>query len=95
MSFQRLGWNAMHVLLQHVQSRLEFGVHADLVDLMRLSAMDARTARLFHAAGLTGVLQVTRCTAKFQNDGPSGLIDDGVVLFFSARWPQRRSTTSS
>ena len=55
---QRLGWNTLHILLENFQSRLLFGVQLELIDLMKLSNMDAKTARLFYNAGLINVLSV-------------------------------------
>ena len=51
------------MLLQNFQSRLLFGVQAELCDLMRLDGLDASTARLLYDAGLVSVVAVATASA--------------------------------
>lgn len=60
----RLGWNTLYVLLEHFQSRLQFGVQLELCDLMRLPSMDSQSARLLYNAGLTNVASVATASAE-------------------------------
>lgn len=60
----RLGWNTMHVLLEHFQSRLQFGVQLELCQLMRLPSMDSHSARLLYDAGLTNISSVATASPE-------------------------------
>ncbi len=48
---QRLGWHSLELLLAQFQSRLTFGVQRELVDLVRISLVNAQRARILHNAG--------------------------------------------
>uniref|UniRef100_A0A1I8HEV4 DNA-directed DNA polymerase n=2 Tax=Macrostomum lignano TaxID=282301 RepID=A0A1I8HEV4_9PLAT len=54
----RLGWSPLDQLLAQFQSRLCFGVQADLLQLIRLPLLDATRARALHRAGLRTVSEV-------------------------------------
>ena len=54
----KLGWNNIELLLNHLQSRLEFGVQQELLDLMRLPCLNSKTARLLYDASLDTVKQI-------------------------------------
>ncbi|XP_063716412.1 DNA polymerase theta-like [Symsagittifera roscoffensis] len=47
----RLGWKNLAMLLGSFQSRLNFGVHQELVELVRISVLNAQRARLLFSAG--------------------------------------------
>jgi len=51
----RLGWYNMELLLAQFQSRLSFGVQRELVDLVRVSALNAQRARAIFEAGYQSV----------------------------------------
>ena len=51
----RLGWSNMELLLAQFQSRLSFGVQRELVDLVRVSALNAQRARAVYDAGYQSV----------------------------------------
>merc|ERR1719282_1656246 len=51
----RLGWNNLELLIGQFQSRLEFGVQRELVDLCRLLSVDGARARILFDAGVTNV----------------------------------------
>jgi len=51
----RLGWHNMELLLAQLQSRLSFGVQRELVDLVRISALNAQRARAVFDAGYQSV----------------------------------------
>ncbi|XP_035992816.1 DNA polymerase theta [Fundulus heteroclitus] len=57
---KRLGWHNMELLLSQYQTRLSFGVQRELVDLVRLSLLNATRARALYAQGLCTVAQVAR-----------------------------------
>ena len=52
---RRLGWNNLELLLAQFQSRLSFGVQRELVDLVRVSALNAQRARAVFDAGYQSV----------------------------------------
>ena len=51
----RLGWNNLELLIGQFQSRLEFGIQRELVDLCRLVSVDGARARILHDAGILSV----------------------------------------
>jgi len=51
----RLGWYNMELLLAQFQSRLSFGVQRELVDLVRVSALNAQRARAVYDAGYQSI----------------------------------------
>jgi len=51
----RLGWYNMELLLAQFQSRLSFGVQRELVDLVRVSVLNAQRARAVFDAGYQSV----------------------------------------
>ena len=51
----RLGWYNMELLVSQFQSRLSFGVQRALVDLVRVSALNAQRARAVFDAGYQSV----------------------------------------
>uniref|UniRef100_A0A087YNZ5 DNA polymerase theta n=1 Tax=Poecilia formosa TaxID=48698 RepID=A0A087YNZ5_POEFO len=59
---KRLGWHNMELLLSQYQTRLSFGVQRELVDLVRISLLNAARARALYAQGLCTVAEVARAT---------------------------------
>ncbi|XP_032417968.1 DNA polymerase theta [Xiphophorus hellerii] len=59
---KRLGWHNMELLLSQYQTRLSFGVQRELVDLVRISLLNATRARALYAQGLCTVAEVARAT---------------------------------
>ncbi|KAM4751261.1 DNA polymerase theta isoform 2-T2 [Anableps anableps] len=59
---KRLGWHNMELLLSQYQTRLSFGVQRELVDLVRVSLLNATRARALYAQGLCTVAEVARAT---------------------------------
>ncbi|XP_029287125.1 DNA polymerase theta isoform X2 [Cottoperca gobio] len=59
---KRLGWHNMELLLSQYQTRLSFGVQRELVDLVRVSLLNATRARALYAQGLCTVAQLARAT---------------------------------
>ncbi|KAK5621559.1 hypothetical protein CRENBAI_001613 [Crenichthys baileyi] len=57
---RRLGWHNMELLLSQYQTRLSFGVQRELVDLVRVSLLNATRARALYAQGLCTVAEVAR-----------------------------------
>jgi len=51
----RLGWYNLELLLAQFQSRLSFGVQRELVDLVRVSTLNAQRARAVFDAGYQSV----------------------------------------
>ena len=47
----RLGWTNLELLLAQFQSRLTFGVQRELVDLVRVSLLNAHRARTMYNGG--------------------------------------------
>ena len=60
----RLGWRCLELLLDQFQSRLEFGVPADLVPLVRLSLVNGARARALRRAGLERLIQVANSSPQ-------------------------------
>jgi len=59
---RRLGWGTMELLLSQYQTRLSFGVQRELVDLVRVSLLNAGRARALYAQGLCTVAELARAT---------------------------------
>merc|ERR1719282_360822 len=51
----RLGWNNLELLIGQFQSRLEFGVQRELVDLCKLLSVDGARARILFDAGIVNI----------------------------------------
>ncbi|XP_071616812.1 DNA polymerase theta [Heliangelus exortis] len=56
----RLGWHNMELLLSQFQSRLTFGVHRELCDLVRVSLLNAQRARMLYNAGFITVADLAK-----------------------------------
>ncbi|XP_052650753.1 DNA polymerase theta [Harpia harpyja] len=56
----RLGWYNMELLLSQFQSRLTFGVHRELCDLVRVSLLNAQRARTLYNAGFVTVADLAK-----------------------------------
>ncbi|TNM85601.1 hypothetical protein fugu_007872 [Takifugu bimaculatus] len=59
---KRLGWHNMELLLSQYQTRLSFGIQRELVDLVRISLLNAPRARTLYAQGLCTVSELARAT---------------------------------
>lgn len=59
---KRLGWHNMELLLSQYQTRLSFGVQRELVDLVRVSLLNATRARALYAQGLCTVAELARAS---------------------------------
>ncbi|XP_060940746.1 DNA polymerase theta [Limanda limanda] len=59
---KRLGWHNMELLLSQYQTRLSFGVQRELVDLVRVSLLNATRARALYTQGLCTVAELARAT---------------------------------
>ncbi|XP_074665096.1 LOW QUALITY PROTEIN: DNA polymerase theta [Strix aluco] len=58
----RLGWHNMELLLTQFQSRLTFGVHRELCDLVRVSLLNAQRARTLYNAGFVTVADLAKAS---------------------------------
>ncbi|XP_008937926.1 PREDICTED: DNA polymerase theta, partial [Merops nubicus] len=58
----RLGWHNMELLLSQFQSRLTFGVHRELCDLVRVSLLNAQRARMLYKAGFVTVADLAKAS---------------------------------
>ncbi|XP_017587371.1 PREDICTED: DNA polymerase theta isoform X4 [Corvus brachyrhynchos] len=58
----RLGWHNMELLLSQFQSRLTFGVHRELCDLVRVSLLNAQRARILYSAGFVTVADLAKAS---------------------------------
>ena len=47
-----LGWRNLELLIEQYQDRLQFGIQRELCDLVRLSLLNGRKARVLYNAGL-------------------------------------------
>lgn len=61
---RRLGWHNMELLLTQYQTRLSFGVQRELVDLVRVSLLNATRARALYAQGLCTVAELARASVS-------------------------------
>lgn len=61
---KRLGWHNMELMLSQYQTRLSFGVQRELVDLVRVSLLNATRARALYAQGLCTVAELARATVS-------------------------------
>ncbi|RUS83890.1 hypothetical protein EGW08_008371 [Elysia chlorotica] len=59
----RLGWHSLELLLSSFQHRLSSGVQPELVDLVRVAALSATSARMLYNAGYKTVAQLARAKA--------------------------------
>ncbi|XP_051467679.1 DNA polymerase theta [Apus apus] len=58
----RLGWHNMELLLSQFQSRLTFGVQRELCDLVRVSLLNAQSARMLYNAGFITVADLAKAS---------------------------------
>ncbi|NXX42261.1 DPOLQ polymerase, partial [Tricholaema leucomelas] len=58
----RLGWHNMELLLSQFQSRLTFGVHRELCDLVRVSLLNAQRARMLYNAGFVTMADLAKAS---------------------------------
>ncbi|KAL1139725.1 hypothetical protein AAG570_006703 [Ranatra chinensis] len=49
---KRLGWGGLEVIVAELSQRIQFGVHRDLLDLLRLDCISAHCARSLFNAGI-------------------------------------------
>ena len=61
---RQLGWTNMELLLDQFQSRLTFGIQGDLVDLVRVSLLNAQRARVLFSAGYETVSALATATPE-------------------------------
>jgi len=61
----RLGWNNLELILAQFQSRLSFGVQRELIDLVRISVLNAQRARAFFSAGYESVASLANAEPVF------------------------------
>ena len=59
----RLGWKSLSMLLCSFQSRLNFGIHQELIELVRISVLNAQRARLLFSAGYHTVVHLANADA--------------------------------
>ncbi|XP_060523529.1 DNA polymerase theta isoform X2 [Cylas formicarius] len=58
-SFTRqLAWGSVEILLSQFQDRMHFGVSRDLLDLMHLSSLNGKLARILYDAGIETMIQL-------------------------------------
>ncbi|XP_045494338.1 DNA polymerase theta-like [Colias croceus] len=55
---RQLGWKNMELLVSQFQDRLHFGVHSDLLDLMKLSSLNGVRARTLFDAGFETISSI-------------------------------------
>ncbi|XP_075244842.1 DNA polymerase theta-like [Convolutriloba macropyga] len=60
----RLGWKNLAMLLGSFQSRLNFGVHQELVELVRISVLNAQRARLLFSAGYHTIVHLANAQVE-------------------------------
>ncbi|CAG5132586.1 unnamed protein product [Candidula unifasciata] len=64
----RLGWHNLELILSQFHKRLSFGVQQELIDLVRISALNATSARMLYNAGYHTVTDVARAeSADIEN----------------------------
>jgi DNA polymerase theta len=56
---KRLGWTSLELLLEQFQSRGTFGVQRELVDLGRMTMLNAQRARALYNGGLQSVAAIS------------------------------------
>ncbi|KAK7929427.1 hypothetical protein WMY93_005822 [Mugilogobius chulae] len=61
---KRLGWHNLELLLSQYQTRLSFGVQRELVDLVRVSLLNATRARALYAHNLCTVAELARASVE-------------------------------
>ena len=87
----RLGWHKLELLLSDFHSRLTFGVQRELVDLVRVSVLNAQRARAMYNAGYqtvaalatadpTHLEQIIKNAVPFQRSG--GQLFMLILTFF-------------
>lgn len=57
-----LQWNLLALILAQFRERLFFGIHPDLIDLMKIPSMSStRTARALHKSGIEKLSELANC----------------------------------
>ena len=52
---KRLSWGNLEILVSQLAQRIQFGVHKDLLDLLRLECMSSSLARALFDGGVTSL----------------------------------------
>ncbi|GAB0089895.1 DNA polymerase theta [Sergentomyia squamirostris] len=55
-----LNWQLLSMIVTQFRERLYFGIHRDLIDLMRIPSLNAGRARALYTAGIENVVTVAR-----------------------------------
>lgn len=55
---KELGWNCMEILIDQFQTRLQFGVSRELLDLLRLPMLNGLRARSLYKEGITSIAEL-------------------------------------
>lgn len=53
-----LNWEMLALIISQFQERLYFGVHQDLIDLMKVPILNSQRARALHTAGYTTLIDI-------------------------------------
>lgn len=61
---QRMGWDMLAVVLDHMRDRLQAGARADLLELAQVTFVKSRTARLLWENGLKTLRTLAEADAK-------------------------------
>lgn len=57
---QALNWNLLALIVSHLRERIIFGVHQDLVELMKISILNGKGARALHNAGYKTLIDISK-----------------------------------
>lgn len=60
----KLGWYNLELILAQFQNRLNFGVQRELVDLVRISLLNAQRARLLYNNGFTSTASLATASPR-------------------------------
>ena len=55
---KQLNWSCMELLVAQFQTRLQFGVNRDLMDLLKLPSLNGLRARSLYKEGITSVVEL-------------------------------------
>ncbi|XP_045518673.1 DNA polymerase theta [Pieris brassicae] len=62
---RQLGWKNMELLISQFQDRLHFGVHSELLELMKLTSLNGVRARTLYNAGFETISSIASADVNF------------------------------
>lgn len=83
---QSLNWNLLALILAQFRERLFFGIHPDLIDLMKLPSMSStRIARSLYSHGIQKLTELANCRTLDVENALISTMDSGGNFFVTGK----------